>query len=69
MLELEDKDQCKDKKNIDDYLSNDKVDGQEADNLEEQLTDDKNQGVHRSKRNNKGTTAMYADYSLMMNTR
>ena len=45
------------------------MDGQEADKPEAGLTDNQDQGVRRSKHNNKGTTAKYADYSLMMNTR
>jgi hypothetical protein len=45
------------------------LDGQEADESEEGLTDDQDKGVHRSKRNNKGVTAKYADYGLMMNAR
>ncbi len=66
---LDDKDQCKDKDNDKDNLSNDNLDGQEADKPEERLTDNQDQGVHRSTCNNKGTTAKYADYGLMMNAR
>jgi hypothetical protein len=44
-------------------------DGQEADKPEEKLTKNLDQGVCRSKRNNKGMTAKYADYGLMMNVR
>ncbi len=50
-------------------MSVDYLDGQEADKPEEGLTDNQDQGVCRSKRNNKGTTAKYADYGLMMNAR
>ncbi len=66
---LDNKDQCKDEENAKDNLSDDNLDGQEADEPEEGLTDDQDQGVHRSKRNNKGVTAKYADYGLMMNAR
>ncbi len=69
---LDNKDQNKDKENNkDDSSDNDSLegDGQEADELEEGLTDYQDQGVRRSKCNNKGTTAKYADYGLMMNAR
>jgi hypothetical protein len=66
---LDDKDQCKDEENVKDNLSNYYLDGQEADKPEEGLTDDQDQGVNRSKCNNKGTTAKYADYRKMMNAR
>jgi hypothetical protein len=65
----DDKDQCGDKENNKEDLSDDDSDGQEADTPEEGLTDDQDQGMCRSKRNNKGMRAKYADYSLMMNTR
>ncbi len=68
----DDKDQNEDKENDKDDSSNDysfQGDGQEADKLEEGLTDNQDQGVRRSKRNNKVTTAKYADYGLMMNAR
>ncbi len=61
--------QYEDKGNNKDNLSNNDLDGQQANKPEEGLTDDQDQGVHRSKRNNKGTTAKYADYGLMMNVR
>jgi hypothetical protein len=66
------KDQNEDEENNDDDLSNNdslQGDGQDADEPEEGLTDNQDQGVHRSKHSNKGTTAKYADYGLMMNTR
>jgi hypothetical protein len=63
------KDQCKDKEINKDDLSNNNADGQEADKPEEGLSDNQDQGVHRSKHNNKGMTAQYADYGLMMNVR
>jgi hypothetical protein len=65
----DDKDQCEDKENNKDNLSNDDLNSQEADEPEKGLTANKDQGVHKSKRNNKGITAKYADYGLMMNTR
>ncbi len=63
------KDQCKDKENNKDSSSDEDLDFREADESEEGLTDDQDQGVCRSKRNNKGMTMKYADYGLMMNTR
>jgi hypothetical protein len=66
---FDNEDQCDDKENNKDELSNDNLDGQEADKLEEGLTDNQDQGVRRSKCNNKGITAKYADYGLMMNAR
>ncbi len=54
---LDDKDQCEDKENNKDNLSDDNSDGQEADKPEKGLTDHRDQGVRRSKRINKGTTA------------
>ncbi len=66
---LDGKDQCKDKENNEDNLSDDYLDGQEADKPEAGLTDNQDQGVRRSKHNNKGMTAKYADYSLMMSAR
>jgi hypothetical protein len=66
---LDDEDQSKDKKKDKDNLSNDNLDGQEADKQEEGLTDDQDEGVHRSKHNNKGMTAKYTDYGLMINAR
>ncbi len=69
---LDDEDQNKDKENDEDNTSDSNLsqgDAQEADKPEEGLTDDQDQGVHRSKRNNKGTTAKYADYGLTMNAR
>ncbi len=69
---LDNKDQNEDKENNKDNLSNSdslQGDGQEADKPEERLTDDQDQGVCRSKRNNQGTTAKYADYGLIMNGR
>ena len=69
---LDNKDQNEDKKNDENDSSNDDLlqgDGQETDKLEEGSTDNQDQGVPRSKHNNKGTAAKYADYSLMMNTR
>ncbi len=53
---LDDKDQCKDEEYNKDNLSNNDLDGQEADKPEEGLTDDQDEGVRRSKRNNKGMT-------------
>jgi hypothetical protein len=55
------KDQCKDKEDVKNNLSNYYLDGQEADESEEGLTDDHDLGVHRSNCNNKGTTAKYAN--------
>jgi hypothetical protein len=69
---LDNEDQNEDNKNDEDNSSNNDLlhgDNQEADKLEEGLTDNQDQAVHRSKRNNKGTTAKYADYGLMMNAR
>ena len=40
-----------------------------ADKPEEDLTEGQDQGVHQSKRRNKGTTGRYKYYSLMMNAR
>jgi hypothetical protein len=40
----DDKDQCKDKEDVKDNLSNDNLDGQEADESEEGLTDDQDPG-------------------------
>jgi hypothetical protein len=45
---LENNDQCNDKENNKDELSNDDLDGQEADKPEEGLTDNQDQGVRRS---------------------
>jgi hypothetical protein len=45
---LDNKDQCNDKENNKDELSNDDLDGQEADKPEEGLTDNQDQGVRRS---------------------
>jgi hypothetical protein len=64
---LDNRDQCKVKDNVDDDLSNDDSDSQNAEVSEEGLTDDQDQGVRRSKRNNKRMPAKYADYGLMMN--
>jgi hypothetical protein len=69
---LDDEDKYEDKETNDDDSSNTNLlqgDGQEADTTEERLTDNQDQGVCRSKRNNKGATAKFADYSLMMNAR
>ncbi len=65
----DDKDQCKDEEKNKDSSNDDDLDFQEADESEEGLTEDQDQGVCRSKRNNKGMTVKYADYGLMMNTR
>jgi hypothetical protein len=69
---LDNKDQNKDKENDENDSSNDNLlqgDGQEADKLEEGSTDNQDQGVPRSKRSNKGMTAKYADYGVMINAR
>ncbi len=69
---LDVKDQNKDKENDNDNVGNNNLlqrDGQEADKSEEGSTDNQDQGVCRSNRNNKGTTAKYADYSLLINSR
>jgi hypothetical protein len=66
---LDHKDQCRDKENNKDNLSNDNSDSQAADKPEEGLTNDQDQGVRRSKRNNKEMPEKYADYGLMMNLR
>jgi hypothetical protein len=69
---LEDKDQKEDEENNKDDLSDNNSlqgDAQKADKLEERLTDNQDQGLHRSKRNNKETTAKYTDYGLIMNPR
>jgi hypothetical protein len=61
---LKDKYQCKDEENNKDNLSGNNLDGQEADKPEEGLTDNQDQGVCRSKCNNKGQKQKYADYGL-----
>jgi hypothetical protein len=66
---LDDDDQFEDGENNKDNLSNNNSDGQEAAKPKEGLTDDQDQGVRRSKCNNKGTTTKYADYGQVMNSR
>ncbi len=69
---LDNKDQNKDKENNHDNLSNNNSlqgDGQEADKPDEGWAENQDQGVRRSKHNNKGTTAKYTDYGLLMNLR
>jgi hypothetical protein len=68
---LDNKDQNKDEENKDDSIDEDSSqgDGQEVDKPEEGSTDNQDQGLRRSKRNNKGMTAKYADHGLMMNAR
>ncbi len=50
-------------------MSNEDLDGQEDEEPEEGLTYNQDQHLCRSKCNNKGTTAKYTDYGLMMNAR
>jgi hypothetical protein len=66
---LDNKDQCKVEENDKNNLSDNDLDGQEADEREGELTDNQDQGVCRFRCNNKGTTAKYADYGLMINAR
>jgi hypothetical protein len=62
---LNNEDQNEDKQNNNDILSNNNLlqgDGQEADKLEEGSMDNQDQEVRRSKCNNNGMTAKYADF-------
>jgi hypothetical protein len=69
---LDNEDQNKHEENDDDNFSNeDSLQGyaQEANKPEECSTDEQDQAVCRSKCSNKGTTAKYADYGLVINAR